>query len=436
MPPPPPPSQQQHSRIDLSELKAQIAKKLGPERSQRYFNCLNRFFSHRLGKAEFDKLCCVTLGRENLPLHNQLIRSILKNAYHGRIPPPPPDKEVQKSVKVSGKGSPLKEDGYPQSRASPGQTMPAATSLIWGNGDVLPMSPRKVRSGIRDRRFRDRPSPLGRNGKTDLASHSPVVGDDIVGKGILENGDLNSCDLQRPMQHHQERAEPPENEQDILLLPPAKRPGIKRSLEDTTVSVHSKCLSDVVEVGEQAEWANAVNATSSPIRAPLGIPFCSASLGGTHRTLTMSSSSSSFANSGELSDSETLKKRIEQIVGDLGLNGVSTDCANLLNNGLDTYLKQLIRSCIELAGAKSGKEPIKHLMGKQLPHRNAINGVLPGHHGHTQSRSVSGEVAQDPKIRRPISLLDFKVAMELNPQQLGEDWPLLLEKICLHSCEE
>ncbi|THG07917.1 hypothetical protein TEA_021089 [Camellia sinensis var. sinensis] len=29
----------------------------------------------------------------------------------------------------------------------------------------------------------------------------------------------------------------------------------------------------------------------------------------------------------------------------------------------------------------------------------------------------------------PISLLDFKVAMELNPQQLGEDWPLLLEKI-------
>jgi hypothetical protein len=33
-------------------------------------------------------------------------------------------------------------------------------------------------------------------------------------------------------------------------------------------------------------------------------------------------------------------------------------------------------------------------------------------------------------------MLDFKVAMELNPQQLGEDWPLLLEKICMHSFED
>lgn len=104
-PPPPSPPSQQHSRINLSELKAQIIKKIGPERSHRYFSCLNRFFSLKLGKANFDKLCFLTLGRENLPLHNLLIRSILKNASSGRVPPPAPEKEASKLLKLVGKRS-------------------------------------------------------------------------------------------------------------------------------------------------------------------------------------------------------------------------------------------------------------------------------------------------------------------------------------------
>ncbi|CAM8962221.1 unnamed protein product [Rhodiola kirilowii] len=35
-----------------------------------------------------------------------------------------------------------------------------------------------------------------------------------------------------------------------------------------------------------------------------------------------------------------------------------------------------------------------------------------------------------------LSLLDFKVAMELNPHQLGEDWPSIFEKICMYSFED
>lgn len=432
---PPAPSQQQHSRINLSELKAQIAKKLGPDKSQKYFNCLNRFLSQKLGKAEFDKLCYLTLGRENLPLHNQLIGSILKNACHGRVPPPASEMEVPNSVKVGRKRSPPKEGG-----PSPAQTPMPLPPLIWGNGDVLLMSPRKVRSGIRDRRIRDRPSPLGRNGKTDLASHPSAVDDEAVRKGVMENGDWNSCDLQRPIQHHQGLAEQPEDERSISLPPPNKRPRMKRSPPDSMIPVHSICpVDDVVVVYEEAEHASAVNSTRSPLQAPLGIPFCSASVGGARRALPAASSSGSFASSvdcGELSNTESLKKRMEQIAGMVGLNGVSMDCANLLNNALDTYLKRLIKSCVELVGAKSGQEPIKHSMNKLLPHGNLINGVLPGHHKHIQSSGGSGEVAQQPKSRCPISLLDFKVAMELKPQQLGEDWPLLLEKICLHPCEE
>ncbi|XP_068653054.1 uncharacterized protein [Aristolochia californica] len=421
-----PPPSQQHSRINLADLKAQIVKKLGPDRANRYFTYLNRLLSQKLGKGDFDKWCYLTLGRENLHLHNQLIRSILKNACHGTVPPPLPQKVVPPSI---GK----REEGHAQSGS--------AAATIWSNGDVLPMSPRKLRTGFRDRRVKDRPSPLGPNGKTDLTAHQSIGTDEAVGKVGYENGEANLCDMERSMQHHQGLAEQPETERDALLRP-LKRPRVKQALANGPVLVHNVAPPNllIIEDGEEVEQAHDSNfsRSRSPLRAPLGIPFCPASVGGARRTLPMASSSSFYSSvdSNELSDTETLRKRMEQIAGTEGLDKVSLDCANLLNNGLDTYLKQLIRSCVELVGARSGLELIKHSVYKQLPPGKIINGAWPGNHMHMQSSSAPMEGIQDYRNSCPISLLDFKVAMELNPQQLGEDWPLLLEKICLHSCEE
>ncbi|XP_068648445.1 uncharacterized protein [Aristolochia californica] len=421
-----PPPSQQTSRINLADLKSQIVKKLGPDRANRYFTYLNRLLNQKLGKSDFDKWCYLTLGRENLHLHNQLIRSILKNACHGTVPPPLPQKDVLPSV---GK----REEGYAQSGS--------AAAIIWSNGDVLPLSPRKLRTGFRDRRVKDRPSPLGPNGKIDLTAHQSIGTDETVGKVGFENGEVNLCDMERPMQHHQGLAEQPVTERDALLRP-LKKPRVKQTLANDPAHVHSMGHPDllIIEDGEEVEQAHDSNfsRSRSPLRAPLGIPFCPASVGGARRTLPMASSSNFYSSvdSSELSDTETLRKRMEQIAGAEGLDGVSLDCANLLNNGLDIYLKRLIRSCVELVGARSGHEPIKHSVYKQLPLGKIINGAWPGNHMHMQSSSVPMEGIQDDRNRCPISLLDFKVAMELNPQQLGEDWPLLLEKICLHSCEE
>ncbi|XP_058068015.1 uncharacterized protein LOC131217201 [Magnolia sinica] len=429
---PPQPMQQ---RVNLADLKGQIVKKIGLEQANRYFNYLSRFFGQKVSKSEFDKLCYLTLGRENLFLHNQLVRSILKNASHGKVPPPIPTKEISKLVRVGEVRSPPKEDGYPQSGPSP--TLMSAP-LIWGNGDVLPMSPRKGRSVVRDRKLWNRPSPLGPNGKTDLALPQSVIADDAIQKGVMENGELNQCDLQRPVEHRQGLAEQPENEGDISL-PPAKRQRAKRSAHDVLFPVHNKGPVDTVilEDVDAAEQAGVTNSTRRPLQAPLGIPFCSASVGGARRASPVASSSfASCIDSGELFDTETLRKWMEQIAGAEGLDGVPMACANLLNNGLDAYLKRLIRSCIELVRARSGNEPTKHSVHKQQPHGNPINGVLPGHHMHIQSSGGSTDLIQEPKSWCPISLLDFKVTMELNPQQLGEDWPQLLEKICLYSCEE
>ncbi|XP_059642910.1 uncharacterized protein LOC132284802 [Cornus florida] len=416
----------QNSRIDVAELKAQIVKKIGPERSKRYFYYLNRLLSQKLSKGEFDRLCLRVLGRENLPLHNHFIRSILKNACHAKTPPLVHEVGPTKPVVVAGKSS-FKEDGQEQS----GSVVPnqSPRTPTWSNGVVLPMSPRKGRSAIHNRKLRDRPSPLGPNGKADGASHQSTAAEDSGLKTVVENGTLNPCDYQRPIQHPQGHAEQPDNE----------RPKIKNSTE-ASVSLRNKDLLEVavVEDGEEFIQANHLNISSSPLLAPLGIPFCSASLGGAHKALPVASTSNvvSYFDSGGLSDTETLRKRMEQIAAVQGLGGVSIECANMLNDMLDVYLKRLITSCMELVGARSAHEPKRNTANKLQVQGKLINGMWPSNHLHMQSSNGPVEVMQETRPRCLISLLDFKVAMELNPQQLGEDWPLLLEKICMNTFDE
>ncbi|KAG1331903.1 hypothetical protein COCNU_02G018710 [Cocos nucifera] len=421
--PPPPPPPTQHSRTNLGDLKSQIANRLGPERAQRYFSYLNRLLSQKLSKPEFNMLCLLTLGRENLPLHNQLIRSILKNACQAKIPPPVVhDKGTLKPVGAVAKKSPQIDESF---NSFPAAIPPAP---IWSNGDILPSSPRKFRSIIRDRKIKD-PSPLGPNGRAEIAAHQFSVPPDE--DNVQENGDLNSCDSKRPWQHQQ--GGPAEQ--------PAKRPRTeseKPSPLDQD-SVYSKGLAEVIFIDhrEDLEHRDDLNLARGPLQAPLGIPFCPASVGGARRSLLLAAGGfSSSYDCGELYHSEVLKKRMEKIAGAQGLGGVTMDCANLLNNGLDAYLKQLIKSCAELVGARKGHEPIKHLVCKQQPHGKPINGVWL--RDHMQGQSIGGrlESAHGLKNHSTVSLQDFRVAMELNPQQLGEDWPLLLEKICIRSCEE
>ncbi|XP_039053103.1 uncharacterized protein LOC120195033 [Hibiscus syriacus] len=97
---------------------------------------------------------------------------------------------------------------------------------------------------------------------------------------------------------------------------------------------------------------------------------------------------------GGLLDTVALRELMKQIATQEGLEGVSMDCAAILNNGLDVYLKRLIKMTIELA-----------------------------------ENSWYLEAIDEHRYYKLVSLLGFKVAMELNPQKLGEDWPVLLEKI-------
>ncbi|XP_021744478.1 uncharacterized protein LOC110710478 [Chenopodium quinoa] len=415
------------SRMDIGELKAHLFKKVGPDRFKRYFYSLNRFINQKLSKSDFDKSCHRLLGRENLSLHNQIIRAILKNACSAKTPPPSVHEAgPAKPAIATGKSLPISEDGHgPPASVSQNQS---SVAPVWSNGVVLPMSPRKVRSGVRERKFRDRPSPLGPNGKADSASHLTTATDDSGVKAV-ENGDLmemTPCDYQRPLQPPRGLAEQPENEERLMMKKSVDIPGVIRSKDHNNVPA--------VEDGEEVEQGSRLKLSKSPLLAPLGIPFFSPS-GGARKSLPVTHIGD-YVNCfdiGGLSDSEMLRRRMEQIAATQGLGGVTTDCANTLNNMLDVYLKRLIRSCLELVGSRSTSDTSMYAVQKQQTHSKLMNGLWPSNHLHMQS---GGPPLEEQRAHHSVSLLDFKVAMELNPQQLGEDWPLLLEKISMQAFEE
>ncbi|XVE93485.1 hypothetical protein REPUB_Repub01dG0196800 [Reevesia pubescens] len=333
---------QNHARVDTLELKALIVRKVGHQRAEKYFDQLRRLFSLKIGKCEFDKSCIKTIGRENIPIHNRLIRSIIKNACISKVPPLKTIRKVGNNLQVG--------NGYQRN---------CLQSLY---GDAFLPSPRKGRSPVnRDRKFRDRPSPLGQLGKPQS-----VICEESVSKA-----------------QEQSATE--------LLSLGSRPPAEVASVEDG-------------EEVEQVAGSPGVQ-SRSPVTAPLGI---SINFGGARKTLSNAFSCNNYhldtcQNKGELPDTRLLRSRLQQKLEMEGIN-ISVDCVNLLNNGLDAYMKRLIEASVRLAGLRSGMLPRSYLQ-----------------------QSTKSFYA---------SMLDFRAAMELNPQVLGEDWAMQLEKICLSSFED
>eukprot|EP00268_Persea_americana_P041676 TRINITY_DN4160_c0_g2_i3.p1 TRINITY_DN4160_c0_g2~~TRINITY_DN4160_c0_g2_i3.p1 ORF type:complete len:376 (-),score=74.92 TRINITY_DN4160_c0_g2_i3:592-1719(-) len=374
------PPSRHSSRIDVFEIKACIVRKIGHEKAEKYFHYLQTFLSLKIRKCEFNRLCLSTIGRENVGLHNRFIVSILKNAALSKTAPIFVTKEA-------GSSNAKSTNGYQRN----------LQSLC---GDAFPPSTRRSRStGIRDCKFRDHPSPLGPNGK--IQGH---VYDESI-SGLTENAHKlsSSGDLKGPRE--------------------------QRSALDI-ISIGSKALVEVasVEDGEEVEQAacSPCIQSRSPVRPPFGIPVCAGVARKALRNgsvapfhLTKSDFPETCSTSSVLPDSKALRKRLEQRLEVEGLK-VSVDCANLLNNALDAFLKRLIKPCMELAQARCGHESM-------TVNCKAVHGM---------NSAMLGKYVQKPNHCFSGSLLDFQVAMELNPQLLGEDWPVHLEKICLQSLGE
>ncbi|CAA2958490.1 uncharacterized protein LOC111409676 [Olea europaea var. sylvestris] len=329
-------------RIDTSKLKLQIERRVGRLKSEKYFNLLNSFLSLRLSKREFDKLCIELLGRDNISLHNGLIRAILKNASVAKTPPKRSKVQPPPNVKVP--------NGYQRN------------SLQSICRDTFPQSPRKGRTLTpRDRKFKDSPSPLGPLGK---------------------------------VQEQQSATE---------LLSLGSRPPVEvTSVEDG-------------EEVEQCAGSPGIY-SRSPLRAPLGI---SLNAGGTRKVLLNEPPPyENCCTTRDLPDTSSLRKRLEQKFKTEGLN-VSTDCAGLLNNGLDVFLKRLIKPCLDLSASRS-----EHQLQDKV------------HHQDISVRNKMGSTyIKKPPRSFSVSMPDFQVAMESNPRILGEDWPVKLENVSFRASD-
>ncbi|CAN4090579.1 unnamed protein product [Withania somnifera] len=321
-------------RIGTYQLKLQIERKIGQQGAEKYFSALSKFLSLKLNKSEFEKFCIGLLGRDNICLHNALLRAIMKNACAAKTPPPKDGmKKASFNVKVP--------NGYPRGTLQ---------SLC---RDVFPHSPRKGRTPtLRDRRFKDRPCPLQPHWKTHSAAsedNAPKAREHQSAAQLLSvDGSHNRSRVTAPV-------------------------GISLSARETRKVVCHR---------------------SAPLH---GIGTCNSTR--------------------ELPDSNFLKNWLEQKEETEGLQ-ISTDAINVLNNGLDVFLKRLIKPCLDLAGLKSKQNCTHH---QAVPVSNKMR--LP-------------KYIQKPSDLFSASMLDFRTAMELNPRILGADRWINLEKVSLHAYEE
>ncbi|KAL6622510.1 hypothetical protein ACP70R_032389 [Stipagrostis hirtigluma subsp. patula] len=258
------------ARVDTLGLRALLVKRLGNQRVELYLRSLKRFLGSQLGKDEFDKICVAALGKENIKLHNLLIRSILSNACMSVEPPP-------------------------SKQAATGNSQTSTVSNGPSASQVLPVR-RVWPVASRERRFGDKPSPLGKS----------------------------------PLGH----------------------PG-----PGEFVSAGSKALQEVISVedGEEVDQARGSPVcvqSRSPIRAPLGFSKAQNSQPST------SCSFDVCYNNGELPDSESLSKLLEAKLKAQGLT-VPRECADVLNSGLNAYICQMLRACLGIAKARQNQNTMR-----------------------------------------------------------------------------
>lgn len=367
----------QCTRIDVCEIKSKIFKRIGPERTKKYFQHLERFLSSRLSKNEFEKLCLVALGYENLSLHNHLIRSILRNASRACSPPLINDPKLVRGATSSGH---------------------AVVPPVWDNAGALNQNVKGNKPLNRRENSPTQKSPL---------NHCEVI--------IRENG-VHLNNLKRTTQ---------------LKKSDHMEPLIKRPCVDKQpFSLHrSLCSNGSVMPSRQNLGQENIHQSQGPLQAPLGIQLPGI-FGGAHKPSPVDSFSSKDASDtciefGELCDTLLVKKRMNKIAEAEGLEGVSTGCANLLNNSTDIFMKQLIGSCVELVRARSQHGKLKHEALRQQQFQKLANGVSLQNHIPVQGLII-------PPETNPISMQDLKAVMELNSPLLGVNRSLLLEKINLY----
>ncbi|KAI4387096.1 hypothetical protein MLD38_004954 [Melastoma candidum] len=189
---------------------------------------------------------------------------------------------------------------------------------------------------------------------------------------------------------------------------------VQHSREATRdISLSSKTQRRLQNSGYPAYGRNQMNAM-------LGLPFCAVGSADRARKTILGESYYQCSGGKGLLDSQTLRDRMQHFVSAQGLEAVSMECVNLLNKGLDSYLRRLIHSCFAVTRAK-------HRDGLTV---RGLHSGLSNQRTQLQDNGRSLDYRKSDRSPIRMTMSDFKVSMELNPQQLGKNWPLQMEKLC------
>ncbi|XP_020598009.1 uncharacterized protein LOC110037651 [Phalaenopsis equestris] len=222
------------------------------------------------------------------------------------------------------------------------------------------------------------------------------------------------------MQHVQSRS---------ATKPPKHRRGAISLFRDHICEQRKRRL----EASEMEEGKRIKIKELNSIQAPIGVSYGPSSVGGKRRSFP--SAVACNRDNGELYNSEDLKRSMERVAEAQGIK-VTLGCADLLNIALNAHLKRILKFTIELARGRSMHKPTKDPVLRQQFNGRPLNGIWAGNHMKLQNGLESMNVNNVHRNQYMISMQDFQAAMELNPQQLGHNWPSLLERISLHSFKE
>lgn len=390
----------------MLDLKAHIVKRVGAKRANRYFAQFVAFIGSRLSKPELDKLVVVTIGKENVALHNQLVKAILSNAVKGRAPPPLPPSPSQQCIKFSSK--------HQSPSVTSNRTIPHTSPSTLSTGDSFLSSPRSARSTARHSRDRDyRVSPLGHS-----EAHSALT-------------------FSQPVQQLDTAAKQLDAESNSSLEPPTKRPRVDCPVSDDSVNgVESEVVFGEESIFHKEDREETLRPLcfGSSIKGSLGLPDpCRrpALHAFPAQLLLLGGLDDEIQCASDLPDGDTLHSLIEQAAVGEGLEGASRDCADILNLALDAYLRGLIKSCGAVGSAQAGLVRERtcndssvwdmDVNGGAIKLRQGMNGVC--------VRPPSELIKNIQNGQPLISLMDLKVAMDMNPWQRGDSWAVQLEKI-------
>lgn len=405
-------------RINVLDLKAHIVKRLGRKRANRYFAQFVAFISSRLSKPEFDKLVVVTIGKENVALHNQLVKAILRNTIQGRIPPPLPPSQWKHCTKFKSM--------HPSPSVTSNHTLRHTSPSTFSTGDSFLSSPRSPKSTPRHSRDRDyRVSPLGNSeAHSALTFSQPGQQLDVAAKQL----DADSISSFEPSQKRERTKCPPVSDDSV-----------------SGVEFELTCVEESILYKEEREETLPLLPFGRCNKGTLEAPFHSESRDICWRPVLHAFPAQLLQQDGldaeiecasELPDSGTMHSIIGQAAIEEGLEGASRECADILNFALDAYLRRLIKSCRAVGGTCTQG-------GLILPDVCKDNSVLDMDvHGgaRTLQQGMKRVCMRAPSesienilqgAQHPISLTDLKVAMDMNPCQLGGSWAVQLERLSL-----